>query len=624
MRRSSRILSSSLAILMACTINGAAFAGEAVYTPGSYEAGAQGMGGDVIVSITVDESSITEVSVDVSTETPGYGADHQEDFETQILEANGDEIDGVSGCSVTTNAVREALGEALAAARGEEIVKEEAPRSTQADVIVLGAGGAGLAAASAAVKAGASVIVLETNAFAGGATATSGGNFINIDPEKNAAEEKNDETLAKYDTYTVEDFPEKWQPHFTALMDEISEYRENGTGAFDSVNRAIVDHFLTGDGYDLDGKRVTLNYDIIIPALEANQEIKDMLVENGLQIKEGSTSSSHFSGPEGRGSEMIEVLLKAADGAEIQYNTKAESLIVEDGKVTGVKAVAEDGSEISYQANKGVIIATGGFTSNTEKVAEYQNMYTGLTADNPSNEPASCQGDGIWMAQEIGADVNDMEFITTMLKGYNNQASNAEETAVYNAAQFAVNLNGDRFVDDKPTSGPASLVRYILNDQPEGVMYAVGDHKMIDALNESNEGLVDTLIERGIAWKADTAAEAAEAAGLDSTHFEEVVAAFNSYVDAGEDPEFGRTEFNGKVEDGPVYIVKLQSAFHLTFGGLTIDKDTHVLDTEGNIIPGLFAAGDVVGNFEGDVHQSGFCITIVLWTGQTAGKNAAA
>ena len=102
------------------------------------------------------------------------------------------------------------------------------------------------------------------------------------------------------------------------------------------------------------------------------------------------------------------------------------------------------------------------------------------------------------------------------------------------------------------------------------------------------------------------------------------VETFNGYVDAGQDAEFGRTAFNGKVEDGPVYIVKLQSAYHLTFGGLTIDADTHVLDTEGKAIPGLFAAGDAVGNFEGDLHQSGFCITIVLWTGRTAGEVASA
>lgn len=181
-----------------------------------------------------------------------------------------------------------------------------------------------------------------------------------------------------------------------------------------------------------------------------------------------------------------------------------------------------------------------------------------------------------------------------------------------------------RFIDDKPTSSPAAIVRYALNDQPQAIMYAIGDQKMIDAIEANTEDLSDKLIKRGIVWKADSVAEAAEAAGLDPETLSATVEAFNGYADSGNDAGFGRTEFNGKVEDGSVYIVKLRSAYHLTFGGLTIDAETHVLDTDGNIIPGLYAAGDAVGNFEGDVHQSGFCITIVLWTGRNTGQVAAA
>lgn len=612
----SMLLALAMLLQMACC-----FAEAGAYTPGVYEAAAQGMGGDVTVSVTVDAGTITGVSVDVSKETAGYGADHQKTFEEQILAAGGAEIDGVSGCTVTTNAVKKAVQQALDTAQGK--AAEEVVRNTQADVIVIGAGGAGLAAAATAVEAGASVIVLEANAFAGGATATSGGNFINIDPEKNALEERNDAALDKYAAYSVEDFPAQWQPHYTALMEEISAYKANGTGAFDSVNRAIIDQFVAGDGYDLDGNRVNLHYDLIVKSLEANQEIKNWLVANGMTIKAGSSAQSHYNAPTGKGSEMIQALLTAAAGADIQYSTRATELVMTDGRVTGVKAVAADGTEIEYRAEKGVIIASGGYASNTAKAAEYQNVYTGLTAANPSNEPASCQGDGIWMAMDVGAAVNDMAFVTTMLKGYNNLATSGEESTVYNAAQLAVNVNAERFIDDKPASGPAAAVRYALNDQPEAIMYAVGDQKMIDEINAKTEGLAEKLMERGIAWKADTIEEAANAAGLSAAALAKTVETFNGYVDAGKDDDFGRTEFKGKVEDGPVYIVKLQSAFHLTFGGLTVDSETRVLDTEGNAIPGLYAAGDAIGNFEGDIHQSGFCITIVLWTGRTAGQVAA-
>lgn len=612
------------ALVMSAVLAQAAgcLAENAAYTPGRYEAAAQGMGGNVRVALTVDAQTILSAEVDVSKETAGYGADYQAEFESQILASGGEEIDGVAGCTVTTNAVRKAMRLALDEAEGVATAEEEA-RNTQADVVVIGAGGAGLAAAASAVENGASVIVLETNAFAGGATATSGGNFINIDPEKNALEERNDAALEKYAAYTAADFPEKWQKHFSALTEEIAEYKTNGVGAFDSVNRAMVDHFLAGDGYDLDGNRVNLNYELIVRSLENNQKIAEWLVQNGMTIKEGSSASSHYNQPNERGSEMIEALLRAADGADIQYGVRATELVMTDGRVTGVKAVDVSGETIEYMAEKGVIIASGGYTSNTEKAAEYQRMYTGLTADNPSNEPASCQGDGIWMAMDVGAATNDMAFITTMLKGYHNLASSGEESSVYNAAQLAVNLNAERFIDDKPASGPAAAVRFALNDQPEAVMFAIGDQKMMDALEEKNKGLVDKLVERGIAWKADSLTELADASGLDAGKLEETVATFNGYVDAGKDEAFNRTEFNGKVEQGPYYAVKLQSAYHLTFGGLTVDEETHVLNQEGSIIPGLYAAGDAVGNFEGDIHQSGFCLTIVLWTGKMAGQVAA-
>lgn len=598
----------------------------AALTAGTYEKTAQGMGGNVKVTVTVDANGVTAAAVDVSMETAGYGADHRADFEQAILASNGAEIDTIAGCTVSSNAVNKALAEAMAEARGEAAA-EEAARSTEADVIVVGAGAAGLAAAAKAAEAGASVILIETNAFAGGATATSGGNFLNIDAEQNAQEDRNDAALEKYAKYTVSDFPEAWQPYFTALTEEIEAYKNNGVekGAFDSVNRAVIDHFISGDGYDLDGNRVNFNTGIVFGGLEANQEVKAFLLTGGMTIKPGSSAASHFNAPNGKGSEMIESLLNAAvaAGADVQYNTRAKSLVVTDGRVTGVVAESE-GSEVVYTAAKGVVLATGGYTSNTAMCAEYQNVYTGLTAANPSNQPASIQGDGILMAQAIGADINDMAFVTTMLKGYNNQATSGEETNIYAASQLTVNVNGERFIDDKPASGPAAKVRYALNDQPEAIMFSIGDQKMIDGINEKSEGLADKLIERGIAWKADTLEEACALAGLDTETVKATVEKFNGYVDAGVDAEFGRTEFNGKVEEGPFYICKLQSAYHLTFGGLTIDTDMHVLTTDGSVIDGLYAAGDVVGNFEGVIHQSGFCLTIVVWTGMVAGANAAA
>ena len=112
---------------------------------------------------------------------------------------------------------------------------------------------------------------------------------------------------------------------------------------------------------------------------------------------------------------------------------------------------------------------------------------------------------------------------------------------------------------------------------------------------------------------ADTLEEAAAMAGLDPQVLRATVDQYNSYVDAGEDPDFGRKEFNGKLE----------MHYHLTFGGLVIDTDAHVLDEAGQPISGLYAAGDVTSGYEGAAHQSGDCLSVVVYYGKTAGVNAA-
>lgn len=143
---------------------------------------------------------------------------------------------------------------------------------------------------------------------------------------------------------------------------------------------------------------------------------------------------------------------------------------------------------------------------------------------------------------------------------------------------------------------------------------------MLDAINEAGgEGFVDKMTSRG-EWfiVADTLEEAIAQAGL-PTDTLTTIDSFNNYVDSNLDAEFGRTKFNGKVESGPFAVVKMEMHYHLTFGGLVIDTDAHVLDTEGRIINGLYAAGDVISGFEGDAHQSGDCITTVLFYGKVAG-----
>ncbi len=201
-------------------------------------------------------------------------------------------------------------------------------------------------------------------------------------------------------------------------------------------------------------------------------------------------------------------------------------------------------------------------------------------------------------------------------KGYHESCSLGEQGKITGKQQLIVNQSGKRYTDESNGGALGSAT----NNQQDGLAYLIGDKKMLDAINEAGgEGFVDKMTSRG-EWfiVADTLEEAIAQAGL-PTDTLTTIDSFNNYVNSNLEAEFGRTKFNGKVESGPFAVVKMEMHDHLTFGGLVIDTDAHVLDTEGRIINGLYAAGDVISGFEGDAHQSDDCITAVLFYGKVAG-----
>lgn len=591
---------------------------ESLYMPGIYEASVNGMGGPVEVKVEFNESAIVSVTAVGEKETKGLGDVALEKLIPAVMQARSADVDAVADATITSNAMLQAVASCINQAKGiaeETVVETEAT----ADVIVVGAGAAGLSAAADAVANGASVIVLEANSFLGGAAGTSMGNILHMDQELFATEDRNDAALAKYAGYSVDQFPEPWKSDYVKLMEQLDAYANNGQekGKFVTVERVMVDHYVKGMGKDLEGNVVTLDYDMIRSGVEAAQDNYNWLVGYGLTT---TPLMEYVSTLAGRGMGLIDLLTKAAEGADIRVSTRATDLIVENGKVVGVIAVDGNGNEITFRANGGVVLATGSFCSNGKMIAKYQKIGTGLTANIPSNNPAGNRGDGIVMAEKVGAALRDMSFMQTYLKGYQNMAASGEAGNVFKNAQLVVNTDAARFADD---SNQSKIVSRYGNDQKEGILIAVGDSKMIDALNGITEGLADDLIARGMAFKADTLEEAAKLAGLDAAVLAATVETYNGYVDAGEDKDFGRKTFNGKVENGPYYIAKLQLAAHLTFGGLVIDAQSQVLDNNNAPIAGLYAAGDVTSGYEGIVHQTGNCLSIIINTGRIAGAEAA-
>ena len=489
----------------------------------------------------------------------------------------------------------------------------------ETEVLVIGGGGAGLAAAASAGEQGAKVIVLEANGLVGGSTLYSGGHMAMLHEEMNAAVERNDADLEAYLNYEEADFGE-WAEALTRLKQQVTDYlASNSTGRFDSVERMLVDHYLTGRGTDIDGIEVTQDYQLVKASLEANWDIFTWLQSGGMEI-ENSFYKVHANSPVNGGSGLVNALkeLAANAGAEIILNTRGTELILEDGRAVGVKAVDKEGSEIIYSATKGVILATGSFSSNGTMASEYQRIGTGLTAENGSTNPPTNKGDGILMAQSAGAQLLDMQFMSTVMQGYHGASNLSQAGNITGNKQLVVNAEGVRYGDE--TKGTFTN---LTNDQTSGLGFYIGDKTMVNAMNAKTEGFTTDMTERGFMFIADTIEEAAELAGLDAAVVKATVDTYNSYVENENDPEFGRSTFNGKVENAPYVISKMEMHYHLTFGGLVIDEFAHVLDTNSNPINGLFAAGDILSGFEGKVHQSGDCLSVVVYSGKLAGESAA-
>lgn len=489
----------------------------------------------------------------------------------------------------------------------------------EADVVVVGAGAAGLAAAATASGAGATVVVLESGSFAGGATLYSGGHMLWLDEEFNATQERNDADLEKYLDLDPETLGEA-AGDLRVLQGQVQDYLADSTraGKFDSIERVMVDHYLKGAGTDCDGNPVHLDYAIIRAAAETNMEVLAWLQSGGMEIKD-TPYGMHANSPVNGGSSLVDALLNLAEsaGAQVRYETKVTGLVVDDGAVVGVRYVGKDGQAGTIGAGR-VVLASGGYAANAPLAALYQNVGTGLSQNCGTTNPATNRGEGMAMAQRGGAAVRDLQFLTTVLEGYHNGCSLAEVGKIMGTQQLVVNAECGRFADEA-TAFKSTMNNQALNDQTDGLSFLVGDAKMLAALNEAKEGFAEDLAERDWFCVADTLEEAAASLGLDADALAATVDQFNSYVDAGEDPDFGRTDFAGKVEEAPFVVAKMEMHYHLTFGGLIVDEKARVLDINGQPIAGLYAAGDVTSGYEGKVHQSGDCLSIVVCGGIAAG-----
>ena len=620
--------SSMKKILLAVAMVVVVAAGLLVYTAskGTTSVGtAKGFGGDVTVTLTLADGKITGCTAEGKDETEGVGSTAIDQLPGAIAESGSIAVDGVAGATVTSNAIKEAAAAALTAAglnpadfqTAVAASGEKAEDSTvEADVVIVGAGGAGMTAAITAANEGKSVVIVESQAMVGGNSVRATGG---MNAAKTVYQDENTFEQAAGVEKTLASAAEKYADNetITALAATVAEqwaaYQANPTGYFDSVELMELDTMIGGKG---------INDPALVETLcEGTADAIDWLDENGITLHNvssfGGASVKRIHRPVGDdgkvvsvGSYMIPRLQQACEkaGVQILLSTTAEEILTDGGKAVGIKATGATGETVTINA-KAVILASGGFGANLDMVVEYKPELKGFMT---TNAPGIL-GQGIAMAQAIGADTVDMDQIQIHPTVQYDSAALITEGLRGDGA-ILVNAEGKRFIDEVGTRDVVSAAEVA---QTGGYSWLVVDQKMADA-----SSVIQGYIKKGYTVEGKTYEELAEAMGVDSAAFAETMANWNQCVADKTDAEFGRTSFANPLDTAPYYAIKVTAGVHHTMGGLKIDTNTEVLDADGNAIPGLFAAGEITGGVHGANRLGGNAVADFTVFGRIAGKAA--
>ena len=592
---------------------------------GDFTGTAKGFGGDVSVTLTLTDGAITGCTAEGKDETEGVGSQAIAKMPGEIAESGSIAVDGVSGATVTSTAIKEAAAAALTAAGlnpddYKTAVENNAAAedsTVEADVVVVGAGGAGMTAAITAAGEGKSVVILESQSMVGGNSVRATGG---MNAGKTVYQDENEFGESAGVEKTLKTAAEKYADNetITALAKTVSEqwaaYQANPTGYFDSVELMELDTMIGGKG---------INDPELVETLCANSaDAIDWLDEHGITLHNvssfGGASVKRIHRPvnaEGKtvsvGSYMIPLLQENCEkaGVKMMLDTTATEILTDaNGAAVGVKATGASGETVTVNA-KAVVLATGGFGANLDMVVKYKPELKGFMT---TNAPG-IQGQGIEMAQAIGAATVDMDQIQIHPTVEANTAALITEGLRGDGA-ILINEEGKRFIDEVGTRDVVSAAEIA---QTGSYSWLVVDQAMVDA-----SSVIQGYIKKGYTVTGSTYEELGEAMGVDAAAFAETMEKWNGYVEAKNDPDFGRTSFANPLNTAPYYAVKVTAGVHHTMGGLKINANTEVLNEKGEVIPGLFAAGEVTGGVHGANRLGGNAVADFTVFGRIAGAAA--
>ena len=592
---------------------------------GDFTGTAKGFGGDVSVTLTLTDSVITGCTAEGKDETEGVGSQAIAKMPGEIAESGSIAVDGVSGATITSTAIKEAAAAALTAAGlnpddYKTAVENNATAedsTVDADVVVVGAGGAGMTAAITAAAEGKSVVILESQSMVGGNSVRATGG---MNAGKTVYQDENEFGESAGVEKTLKAAAEKYADNetITALAKTVSEqwaaYQADPTGYFDSVELMELDTMIGGKG---------INDPELVETLCANSaDAIDWLDEHGITLHNvssfGGASVKRIHRPvnaEGKtvsvGSYMIPLLEENCEkaGVKMMLDTTATEILTDaNGAAVGVKATGASGETVTVNA-KAVVLATGGFGANLDMVVKYKPELKGFMT---TNAPG-IQGQGIEMAEAIGAATVDMDQIQIHPTVEANTAALITEGLRGDGA-ILINEEGQRFIDEVGTRDVVSAAEIA---QTGSYSWLVVDQAMADA-----SSVIQGYIKKGYTVTGSTYEELGKAMGVDAAAFAETMEKWNGYVEAKNDPDFGRTSFANPLNTAPYYAVKVTAGVHHTMGGLKINANTEVLNEKGEVIPGLFAAGEVTGGVHGANRLGGNAVADFTVFGRIAGAAA--
>ncbi len=541
--------------------NGGVFIGEA-----------QGNNGPIKVEVTIKDKEIKDIKIVENSESD-FTKTVFEELPTTIIETNSADVDVITGATMTSNAIIEAVKDAINKS-GVSLVakkssnKDDKVEDTSTDIVIIGTGGAGLTAAIEATMEGSDVIVVEKESFMGGNTNYATGGM-------NAAGTKQQEAKG------LEDSPELF-------------YQDTMKGGHNLNNPELV-KTLTENSADVIEWLESIGADLSKVSRSGGQSVDRIHT-----TKDGSAIGGHLMN-------VFEDNINEL-GIDVRLNTKAIEILSEENKATGIKVETEDGQQYNINA-KAVIIASGGFGASQEKVVEYKPELEGFGT---TNHPGAT-GDILDMIGSLDIALVDMEQIQThptVVPVKNKMITEG----VRGEGAILVNREGKRFINELETR---DVVSKAILAQDGNTAFEIFDTGVYDRL-----AAIKKYKKAGLLIEAASIEELAEQIGINDEELQKTIDVYNGYFKAQEDKEFDRRVLAGELKEGPFYAVEVAPAIHHTMGGIKINTNAEVINNSGNIVEGLFAAGEATGGVHGGNRLGGNAVADITIFGRIAGKSA--